>query len=344
MKTTKNIHIQTATKRILGKKLLSILSLFVMSLLLVTSCNPNDDNDSLGYYETPPTAQAFKNIRNIALNNHTQLFTFNADDGYISLISDHGVEIKINANCLTDNGNPVSGEVDLEYVEIFEKGSMLTTNKPTMGRLPDGGKALIITGGEFFLEVTQNGNILETNCGYQLVVPADLTGGPDHEMILWNGEIDEDGNLTWDAVEEDVTGGGGLFVEGVNYYVLAENFGWTNVDRFYNDSRPKTQIQVQPPAGYNNQNSAVYLSYDGEQPALAQLDTFDNSLNIFSEHYGQIPIGLECHVIFVSESEGIWRYAIKPATITANAIITFSLGETTVGTEATLASLINDLP
>ncbi|SDG62014.1 hypothetical protein [Winogradskyella thalassocola] len=344
MKTSKNIYIRTSTKRILTKNLFSLFALLLTTSLLTTSCNPTDDaNDGL-QNEEPPTAQEFKNNRDIALNNHTQLFNFNTGDGYISLTSENGVQINLNANCLTDNGNPVSGDITLEYVEIFEKGSMLTTNKPTMGKLPNGDKALIITGGEFFIEATQNGTILDTNCGLQLMIPTSLTGGADPDMSLWTGEIDADGNLVWDEIEDNTNGDGGLFLEGENYYGILDGFGWTNVDKFYNDPRPKTTLQVEAPGGYDNQNSAIYLSYDGELPALAQLDTYDDTLNIFSEHYGQIPIGLDCHVIFISEADGEWRYAIKPVTIVANEIITFYLGETTVGTEASLTALINDLP
>ncbi|WP_179318974.1 hypothetical protein [Winogradskyella helgolandensis] len=344
MKTIKNIHIRTSTKRILTKKLFSLFALLLMTSILTTSCNPTDDADDNQQNEVPPTAQAFDNLRAIAMDNHTQTFIFNADDGYISLTSENGVQININANCLTDNGNPVSGNVTLEYVEIFEKGSMLTTNKPTMGKLPNGDKALLVSGGEFFIEATQNGTVLDTTCGLHLAIPTNLTGGPDPDMSLWTGEIDADGNLVWDEIEDPNGAGGEPFVEGDNYYPVFEGFGWTNVDRFYNDPRPKTTIQVQAPEGYDNQNSSIYLSYDGEAPALAQLDTYDETLNIFSEHYGQIPIGLECHVIFVTESDGEWRYAIKPVTIVANDIITFYLGETTVGTEASLITLMNDLP
>ena len=125
---------------------------------------------------------------------------------------------------------------------------------------------------------------------------------------------------------------------------MLQGFGWSNVDRFYSDPRPKTLIQVQAPIGYNFTNSAVYLSYDGEDSGLAALDTYDGTLNLFSEHYGQIPIGLECHVIFVTEDKGVWRYAIKPVTIEANDIITFTMDDTTTGTEATLTALINGLP
>lgn len=326
------------------KNLKTIFGTVLMTLTLLTSCETKDDGDNdFDNAIDIATAQEFKNIKDTALANLTQNFTFNADDGNISLTSANGVQININGNCLTLNGNIVTGQVQLEYVELFEKGNMLTTNKPTMGTLPNGDKTLLISGGEFFIEATQNGSALDTTCGLQLIIPASLTGGADPLMSLWEGEIDAEDNLTWDEVE-DATGQGGVFVEGSEYYGLLQGFGWSNVDRFYSDPRPKTLIQVQAPIGYNFTNSAVYLSYDGEDSGLAALDTYDGTLNLFSEHYGQIPIGLECHVIFVTEDNGVWRYAIKPVTIVANDIITFTMDDTTTGTEATLTALINGLP
>ncbi|PIB32918.1 hypothetical protein BFP78_01245 [Gaetbulibacter sp. 5U11] len=326
------------------KNLKTFFGTLLMTLTLLTSCETKDDGDNdFNNAVDIATAQEFKNIKDIALANLTQNFSFNADDGNITLTSANGVQININGNCLTLNGNPITGQVQLEYVELFEKGNMLTTNKPTMGMLPNGDKTLLISGGEFFIEATQNGSALDTTCGLQLIIPASLTGGADPLMSLWEGEIDAEDNLTWDEVE-DATGQGGVFVEGSEYYGLLQGFGWSNVDRFYSDPRPKTIIQVQAPIGYNFTNSAVYLSYDGEDSGLAALDTYDGTLNLFSEHYGQIPIGLECHVIFVTEDNGIWRYAIKPVTIVANDIITFTMDDTTTGTEATLTALINGLP
>lgn len=340
MKNSINFNQQLNIRSIVNNTLKRVFGSLFFAAILFTSCNP-DDNGNSNSEKYVPDAEAFSELKDQALENATQTFQFNSDDGNITLTSEAGVQININGDCLTQNGNEITGQVDLEFVELFEKGDMLTTNKPTMGELPNGDKALLISGGEFFVEATQNGNVLDTNCGLQLIIPASLTGGPDTQMTLWEGEIDIDDNLTWDEVEpgteEDV------FVEVNSYYAFLD-FGWTNVDRFYSDPRPKTQIQVQPPANYTNLNSAVYLSYDGEAPALAFLDTFDNGTNIFSEHYGQIPIGLECHVIFITEDNGVWRYAIKSVTIVANDIITFTLDETTTGTEASLAALISALP
>lgn len=339
MKTTNQIHSFFKPLNQVNKTVKLFFGTLCIAMLVLTSCSTNDDSD---YFPEPttPSAQDFTNVRNQALENITQHFQFNADNGSVSLVSDKGVTITINPSCLTNNGNAVSGMVDLEYVEVFKKGNMLTTNKPTMGLLPNGDKALLVTGGEFFLEATQNNVALESTCALQLTVPSNLTGGTDNDMILWTGNIDENGDLTWEV--EDATGQGGVFAEGGEYYAFLENFGWSNIDRFYNDPRQKTTIYAQAPAGYNYTNSAIYLSYDGEDSGLAALDTFENGL--FSEHYGQIPIGLECHAIFVTEVNGSWRYAIKAVTIAENDTITFSIGETLIATETELITAINNLP
>lgn len=319
----------------------TILGTVFMSALMATSCSNNDDSD-VNFFDVP-SAQAFKNLRDAALENQTQNFQFEADGSTVTLTSDKGVELNINTNCLTLNGDPVSGMVNLEFVELFEKGTMLSTNKPTMGILPDGDKALLISGGEFFLEATQNGNVLGTNCTIQAIIPSSLTGGTDTDMILWQGIIDQDDNLAW-REQDNADGQGGVFGEGGQYYAFFQSFGWSNVDRFYSDPRPKTTILVGVPDGYDNQNSSVYLSYDGEDTGLANLDTYDTGTGLFSEHYGQIPVGLECHIIFATEDNGNWKYAIKAVTIAANDVYTFSLGETSVATEAELTAIINGLP
>ncbi|MFY0712392.1 hypothetical protein J1D01_01835 [Seonamhaeicola sp. NFXS20] len=321
----------------------NIFGLLLMTTLIFTSCTKSDDGENPIF--EGPSQEEFNALFEDALNNNTQTFQFNAEDGWINLTSDNGVSIGINSSCLTLNGNPVTGEVDLEYVELFDKGSMLTTNKPTMGVMPNGDKALLISGGEFYIEATQNGTPLDISCDIQLGIPGDLTGGIDNDMILWTGTIDEDGNLAWEEDKRDNPNGeNGIFFEGNQYYAFVGDFGWTNVDKFYNDPREKTTILVDAPEGYDNTNCAIYLSYDGEDSGLANLDTYDSNTGLFSEHYGQIPIGLECHVIFVTEENNNWKYAIKGVTIAENKTITFTEDETSVVTETQLINIINNLP
>jgi hypothetical protein len=319
----------------------SIGLLFFAIITLVSCDNSDGDNNNLNL---PPTSGAFKSISEQGVKGNTQKFTITAGTGAVTITSAKGVKLTINGDCLTKNGNPVTGVVDIEYIELFDKGNMLITNKPTMGVMPDGKKNLLISGGEFFIKATQGGVELATSCYMNMIVPAALTDGVDNAMTLWTGAIDDRGELAWNEAKPDATGGngkGGVQGEGTNYYVTFGKFGWTNVDRFYSDPRPKTTLLVDAPDGYDNNNSAIYLSYDGEGTnALAKLDKYTPE-GLFSEHYGQIPIGLACHVIFVTESNGQWRYAIKAVTVAANDVYTFTLAETTVGSEAQLVAAIN---
>lgn len=315
------------------------IGLVVLAAIALTSCSNNDNNTN-----TPPTSAEFGAIRQAALDNITQHFTMTAEAGLATFTSTKGVAITINGLGLRKNGNPVSGIVDIEYVELFDKGSMLVTNKPTMGVLPNGDKNLLISGGEFMIKATQTGVELTTVTGIDLVIPTALTNGTDNTMVLWDGNTDDPENLAWNQ-QEPATGGpqgGNIGFEQNAYFAHFGNFGWTNVDRFFSDPRPKTTLLSSVPTGYNNTNCAIYLSYDGEgQNALAKLDTYNPTTKKFSEHYGQIPVGLECHVIFATEESGQWRYAIKAVTVAAGDDYIFTLGETTLGTEAQMVAAIN---
>ena len=327
------------------KKKTLYTNLFTLAALsaLFISCNDDEAGVRQPTY-TAPTAQEFADLRTEAYDVIKQEFTLDTDETYLNFTSAKGVEVSIYSDCLTKNGNPVTGDVVVEFAEIFDRGSMLVTNRPTMGVMNNGDKALLISGGEFYINITQGGVSLESGCSFSVQIPAALTGAADNEMILWEGTVDNEGNLAW---EENVPNGQqeeGLFVEGANYYCFLQDFGWSNVDRFYNDPRPKTTILVDVPEGFDNENSAVYLSYNEEGNALAQLDTYDEETGLFSEHYGQIPIGLECHVIFVSEGDGEWIYAIKAVTIEEDGIITFTDADLDSATEAELIALINALP
>ncbi len=317
------------------------LLLFLFFILSLISCdretccdNPIEENTF-----TPPTAQEFNLLREDALLQSLQGGTFIADEG-VNFTSGNGAQLQIFPGCLTStDGEIIVDEVELEFIEFYNRDEMLGPNKPTMGRLQDGNKAMLITGGAFYINITRNGERVLPVCGIQLIVPTELTGGPDEEMTLWTGVIDSNGDLTWEPNPN-----GEAFVEGDFYFTFFQDFGWTNIDRFFNDPRPKTTLQVLVTDGYTAQNSSIYLSFDGEENGLAHLDTFNPETNMFSEHYGQLPVGLEVHLIFVSAEEDLWRYGIKSITVSENQTYTIAHSETQTATLAELQALIAGLP
>jgi hypothetical protein len=324
------------------KSNLKNIGLLALATILFASCTNNEDPTPI-----PPSGAAYKGIQEGGLKKNTQNFSTTAGAGLITLTSKKGVVITLNGSALTKNGNPVTGAIDITFVELFDKGNMLISNKPTMGVMPNGKKSLLKSGGEFFIKATQGGVDLVSTGVIQLQVPANLTGTMDTGMLFWAGDTTDPENLAWiQPINPTVAGGlkkDGFVEFGKNSYsVRFGNFGWTNVDKFYSDPRPKTTILVAVPTGYDNTNSAIYLSYDGEGlNALAKLDTYNPTTLQFTEHYGQIPIGLACHVIFATEDNGNWRYAIKAVTVAAGDVYTFTLGETTLVTEAQLVAAIN---
>lgn len=328
------------------KKFSSLIVLPIFTLVLVFYSCSSENRSSL------PSKSSYGKIKQNTLNSITTNFHVSGTNPDVHLTSPKGVKIYFDTNNLTLNGNPVTGSFDVKYIEIFDNATMVATGKHTMGKMPDGKKAMLVSGGEFYINITKNGQQLELSTPVTLIIPTSLSddtgGNPD--MTLWNlAEQDS----VWVQEDFNQVGLGGVFlndgmintgIDDSTYIAYLNDFGWTNVDCFYEDQRPKTTILASVPTGYTNQNCDIYLHYDGNGNALAELDTYDGSTGLFSEHYGQIPIGLACHIIFASESQGQWRYAIKPATITAGAIYDFTLSETIVCTQDQMIAAIKALP
>ena len=311
-----------------------------------------DETDE-GFDREPPTAEAFAERAQDARSERIQVHTFDASYyGYV--VGTEGTIVQIaTGSMLHRDGELVSGPIDLELIELYDKGSMLVTDMPSTGLNGAGERAQLISGGEHYVNATQDGEQLYLGSDMRIDAPVSNTGDPSYEMVRFRA-VDADGATAGldDAdvwVEEDakVQVGRAETADGIQttYSLLSGEFGWTNVDRWYSDPREKTTLEVRPPMGWDDSNSAVYLSYDGEPTALASLDTWDEDEGIFSEHYGLIPVGLEVHVIFVTATETGWAYAIEGATIAADQEITFADADALIDIDTdALVEVINALP
>lgn len=316
--------------------------LLVLFLLVTFTFACDRDNKELESI-TPASKENFIKLRTDALEKITETKSFKAEEG-LHFTSKNGATLTISPNCLRDeDNNVVTGNVELTFVDIYDKGNMVVTNKPVMANGDEVGKPVpLVTGGQYFLSIKQGNKKLHSACYYQLDVPGALTGGIDSEMILWDGTIDaETGNLVYD--ESDDRKGGVQGGENAQYQVMNNRFGWTNIDKFWSYEGAKTRIKVTVPDGYNGDNAALYVVFDDEKNALAQLDVFVSAEKYFTEHYGFLPIGKKIHLIFVSESNGSALYVIKSVTIQANQSINIAQSEFKTGTLDQIVTLINAL-
>lgn len=312
------------------------ITVFTCLVLTLVACKKDDDQPQVG------NGTQLTNFFSANVSNSKQTFTLNASTGG-TVFGSKGTKIYLAPNSLfTAGGSPITGNVQLELVEIYDRAAMVMMNKPTMGELPNGDRSTLISGGEYYLKITQNGQEVNAPSGVYVTMPTENTGGVNVNMSLFDLAIE--GNDQWWELVQDSVAIGQDSMQGnwtSTYEILDGNWGWTNVDIFYSDPRPKTVLKAQLPEGYDNTNCEVYLTYDGEETALAALDIFTTD-GYFSEHYGLIPIGLEVHFIAVTMIDNQLHYAIQGATITNGHIE--QITSFTPITQAELAVLINNLP
>lgn len=309
------------------QKSIKIFAFMSFAFMFLQSCN-KDEYQVIDNGEAIPTSQALSNLFDGKITSLTNVEIFDASTT-LNYTSPKGVTVNITGSCLRKNGNPVTGPVKFIYREIFDKGNMLTSNQPTMGNTA-GEKRLMVSGGEFYLQAEQDGVKLTLTCPMIMQIPTSLTGGPDSTMQPYKGIIGADGELSWDlAPTYD------LYVQtngSVSYYnAVFQEFGSFNCDRFYNYTGPRTGISILVPQGYGTGNSTVFIA----------TKTIPNSLG---KTYGQFPIGLDCYIIFVTEKNGQFRYAVKPQVLTANHQVTFNLSDLSIATANQLTAAINALP
>jgi hypothetical protein len=318
-------------------KAFKITSLVIDSVLTITACKKKTSETPIDGTSNP---SALANFFSANMNSRIQHFSVNASTGGF-ITGTQGTSVIIYGNTLQNSsGSTITGMVDVELVEVYDRASMVLLNKPTVGILPNGDHSTLISKGEYYLKITQNGNPVTINNGVIVQVPANNIPGQNFGMALFDG-ITENGNFLWDQIQDSIPAQQGDSTFTSTYQILEGSWGWTNVDRFYNDPRPKTTLKVKLPNGFDNTNSEVYITYDGEPGALASLDTYTSD-GCFSEHYGLIPIGLEIHIIAVTLINGELNYAIQAATVVNGQIET--INSFTPITQSQLAALINALP
>jgi len=320
------------------------LAVMLLSGLALTSCKKNEKSDN-------PTPDGQALLQRVIDNREgaVQHLTIDAGTGGI-IQGDQGTKIIIPANAIGLNGQPVTGDVDIELIEIYDKGSAVLQDMSTTGRKPNGDEEALNSAGEFFLNAKQNGQQLEVLLPITIqskgVNPADFeqmqvfrAGNQLEDTDKWE-EADEDGDgETDDAQGHEREGPAGDFVMTSVFNVSA--FGWTNLDHWYSFTGPKTTLFVDVPDGYDQTNCNVYLSYDGET-GLAKMDIWDTDQEMFTEHYGSLPIGKEVHFIMIADIDGQLYYKIQGNTIVDNHIEVMDNLQPV--TEADLTAAINALP
>ena len=267
-------------------------------------------------------------LQSESLTNLTQSFDINLDnqDNKFTIITEAGCTFQFRKNRFLLDGNQVSGDIQINIVEIFDKGTMCITGKHTMAE-----ESILISGGEFYVNATQDDNDLEYSFIYDVNIPSSLSGPYSTDMELFSGGGDFITSQDWVPLGQVSDERGIFFWDSTNYSVLYNELEWFNCDRYFNDPRPKTALNILVPPQFDATNSTVYLAIKGEP----------NSLGIANQ--GEYPIGLEVQLILLSEVDNKYFYQILSTTVAEDEEYKFELDLMKSATPDELKQIINDL-
>lgn len=318
-------------------KLKNLSLLMLGAALTLTACkkeDPIEEEDPNTPAEAQPDAAQLINF--FTNNNTSAKQTFTIDAASPSLITgNQGTTIQFSPNSFEDaTGSSVTGNVDIELIEIYNKKDMLFLNKQTLGD-NNGNLSPLISGGEFNVTASQNGNEVFLKPWYSYNASVAAPSGVDPNMDVFYQNSVTDDTLTWTQADSSLIWG-----QGGAYDVYFDSLGWVNCDYFMNQPGNQTSVSVNVPVGYDNTNCAVFISFDGYN-SLTSIYNFTGG-NFTTGSYYTIPEGLAVHFIAMAFINNTPHAAIVPATITTNHLEVISA--LTATTQAQLATDIQNLP
>lgn len=321
------------------------MSWALLGMVFLTACQKEDVDPNSGNNTNNnpvPSATALNQLFDQQRAAMKQSFTIDAAQGG-TVVGMQGTKFRIPPSTFVDQaGNVVTGNVSIKIIEIYDRGSMVLANMPTMGKNSQGENALLISGGEYYFEATQNGSKLSVNQSIDVWMPTD---NPSQEMDLFVATTNDQGNSVWDSapidssnvvVTEDSTG--------MYYYSQYDGiyqgveYNWINCDYFYGNSDPKMDLKVKLPAGSTGENSKLFIVIEGLN-AIGELYDWDQD-GIFE--FNNIPIGLKVHLIALNVVDDVLYHKLLSITTTEGELVTIE--EMEIMTQQELLNLINNLP
>lgn len=94
----------------------------------------------------------------------------------------------------------MTGSVDINLIEIYDRSTMLLTKRHTNGKNDENKVDVLISGGEFYVNAMLDGMQLNPTSLYSIGSPIKNMGDIDQDMRLFNGLetcIGDDCDVTW---------------------------------------------------------------------------------------------------------------------------------------------------
>lgn len=260
-------------------KNLTLIALVVIMALF--ACKKDKGND-----ETKLTLAEF----NAKFSVPTQRFNGTGNAAF-SITGTKGMKFEFPANSFIDaSGNPVTGNVVVSLKEVLSKRDIILSGKVTQSS-----GQLLISGGEFQILASQNGQALRLNPAVAVAVKVPTTFNTDPmDLFVWAPTVTSDSTWVLDQKSRVTTS--------TDFYQFnLPSFGWINCDYFYNDPNPKTTVTASPVyvgASPSIKDQRAYMVFD-DIKSVAGLP-FVLAINKHQSYLNSMPIGLKGKLVILS--------------------------------------------
>ena len=237
------------------KKLTGLFT--AVTFLLLLSCQRELS------YSTTQAAGVVKSVTDFHAKNRKdqQVFTFNSASSSI-LSASKGAKLHLPSNgFVTQNGNPVSGNIEVSVKEIYTPMEMIFNNMPTTSN-----GRLLESGGEFQIMISQNNAPLKLAPGNFIKIGIPNIGRAMQGMEVFNGVENAIGEVNWVVNPKP-----GNFVVGdsllySNTNLFSDEINWLNCDKFINE--PTVDFTVNPGNAPSGDSTNVFVHLTGRNTVV----------------------------------------------------------------------------
>lgn len=265
--------------------------------------------------QTPPSTESFSSLQEY-LSTRTvsaQTFSFQAQSG-TTFTGAKGTIVNIPANALVDAmGNPVTGTVNGSLTEVYSNGDIMFSR--IFPRAANGN--VLNSGGEFNLEITQNGNELRVADGQFVQVEMPAQAEDPGMMLFFANEAElNDENVGWgNPVDSIMSMSGFTFNSADDSYSLdLDSMGWCNIDAFmWNVQYFDIDFNLTGVNGLDNTNTTAFAVFKNENGVWPMGEGSWGSINsnVISEtHLADVPM----NVVVISVVGGQLYYGLLDVT------------------------------
>ena len=309
------------------KNIVRAMGLLLLGAAVIAGCRKEETGPGAPM-PSNPSANPLRQLFTEHVAQATQHFAINTDNGPAFVQGADGLFASFAQHAFRKaDGTVATGPVDITLVEALKVGDMLWLNKQTVG-LDNGQQRLLVSGGQFRLTASQNGQPLTLAPGGSYIqVPTQ--GLADPQMALFSGTEQPDGSMLWDpwAMNPlDTTTAADS--SGFGYNFPNDSLGWINCDYFYGGTEPLTPLQVTCPTGYTAENTFVWLVF----PSINSMtNLIGGTANVFSTGNGyEVPVGMPITVAALAEVDGLYFSSFTDAVVTDGLNLSITMDPTTL--------------